>query len=295
MKAKDLVEEYLISGHGACPGCAMPVVMRHIYHTLGQNTISVLTASCLGTIVLTYPFSPTQIATYSTPFASAAAAASGIKAALDMKGRTQTTVVAIAGDGGTFDIGIQALSAAAERNDDFIYLCYDNEAYMNTGIQRSSATPWGAWTTTTPPASLKSQPKKDIVEIMAAHRVPYAATASIAYPEDFIRKLQKARDTRGFKFLYALSPCPVGWRFSSQNTIRLARLAVQSKMFPLYEVEEGDRYILSMEPDGVPVNEYLELQGRFSFLREGDLERIQEHVNHEWERLMRKMEGRGRP
>ncbi|MCX5919250.1 MAG: thiamine pyrophosphate-dependent enzyme [Deltaproteobacteria bacterium] len=290
MKAKDLVEEYLISGHGACPGCAMPVVMRHIYHTLGQDTISVLTASCLGTIVLTYPFSPTQIATYSTPFASAAAAASGIKAALDMKGRTQTTVVAIAGDGGTFDIGIQALSGAAERNDDFIYLCYDNEAYMNTGIQRSSATPWGAWTTTTPPASLKSQPKKDIVEIMAAHRVPYAATASIAYPEDFIRKLQKARDTRGFKFLYALSPCPVGWRFSSQNTIRLARLAVQSKMFPLYEVEEGDRYILSMEPDGVPVNEYLELQGRFSFLREGDLERIQEHVNHEWERLMRRIE-----
>ena len=290
MKAKDLVEEYLISGHGACPGCAMPVVMRHIYHTLGQNTISVLTASCLGTIVLTYPFSPTQIATYSTPFASAAAAASGIKAALDMKGRTQTTVVAIAGDGGTFDIGLQALSAAAERNDDFIYLCYDNEAYMNTGIQRSSATPWGAWTTTTPPANLKSQPKKDIVEIMAAHRVPYAATASIAYPEDFIRKLQKARDTRGFKFLYALSPCPVGWRFSSQNTIRLARLAVQSKIFPLYEVEEGDRYTLSMEPEGVPVNEYLELQGRFSFLREGDLERIQEHVEREWDRLMRRIE-----
>ena len=295
MKAKDLVEEYLISGHGACPGCAMPVVMRHIYHTLGQDTISVLTASCLGTIVLTYPFSPTQIPTYSTPFASAAAAASGIKAALDMKGHAQTTVVAIAGDGGTFDIGIQALSAAAERNDDFIYICYDNEAYMNTGIQRSSATPWGAWTTTTPPASLKNQPKKDIVEIMAAHRVPYAATASVAYPEDFMGKIKKAAEIRGFKFIYVLSPCPVGWRFASENTIRLARLAVQSKIFPLYEVEEGDRYILSMEPDGVPVNEYLELQGRFSFLREGDLERIQEHVNHEWERLMRKMEGRGGP
>jgi len=295
MKAKDLVEEYLISGHGACPGCAMPVVMRHTYHVLGQNTVSVLTASCLGTIVLTYPFSPTHIPTYSTPFASAAAAASGIKAALDMKGHTQTTVVAIAGDGGTFDIGIQALSAAAERNDDFIYICYDNEAYMNTGIQRSSATPWGAWTTTTPPASLKSQPKKDIVEIMAAHRVPYAATASIAYPEDFMSKIKKAGEIRGLKFIYVLSPCPVGWRFASENTIRLARLAVQSKIFPLYEVEDGDRYLLNVKPEGVPVNEYLELQGRFSFLREGDLERIQEKVDHEWERLMRKMEGRGRP
>jgi len=295
MKAKDLVEEYLLSGHGACPGCAMPVVMRHAYHVLGQNTVSVLTASCLGTIVLTYPFSPTQIPAYSTPFASAAAAASGIKAALDMKGHTQTTVLAIAGDGGTFDIGIQALSAAAERNDDFIYICYDNEAYMNTGIQRSSATPWGAWTTTTPPASLKSQPKKDIVEIMAAHRVPYAATASIAYPEDFMGKIKKAGAIRGLKFIYVLSPCPVGWRFASENTIRLARLAVQSKFFPLYEVEEGDRYTLSMEPEGVPVNEYLELQGRFSFLREGDLERIQGKVDQEWERLMRKMDVRGLP
>jgi pyruvate/2-oxoacid:ferredoxin oxidoreductase beta subunit len=295
MKAKDLVEEYLISGHGACPGCAMPVITRHTYHALGQNTISVLTASCLGTIVLTYPFSPTQVPTYSTPFASAAAAASGIKAALDMKGHPQTTVVAIAGDGGTFDIGIQALSAAAERNEDFIYICYDNEAYMNTGIQRSSATPWGAWTTTTPPASLKNQPKKDIVEIMAAHRIPYAATASIAYPEDFVGKIRKAGSIRGLKFIYVLSPCPVGWRFASENTIRLARLAVQSKIFPLYEVEDGDRYILNLEPEGVPVKEYLELQGRFSFLREGDLERIQEQVNHEWERLMRKMEAGGGP
>ncbi len=290
MKAQDLLEEYLVSGHGACPGCAMPVMMRNTFHTLGQNTITVATASCWGTITLTYPFSPIKLTTYSTPFASAAAAASGIKAALDVQGNTQTTVVAIAGDGGTFDIGIQALSAAAERNDDFIYICYDNEAYMNTGIQRSSATPWGAWTTTTPPANLKSQPKKDIVEIMAAHRVPYVATASIAYPEDFARKIQKAKETRGLKFIYALSPCPVGWRFSSELTVRLARLAVQSKVFPLYEVGHGEQYILNVEPEGIPVSEYLALQGRFSFLREGDMERIQENVDREWERLMRRME-----
>jgi pyruvate/2-oxoacid:ferredoxin oxidoreductase beta subunit len=288
-EAKEILEEYLVSGHGACPGCAMPVIARHTYHALGQNTISVITASCLGTILCTYPFSPTTITTYATPFASAAAAASGIKAALDMQGNFQTIVVAIAGDGGTFDIGIQALSAAAERDEDFIYICYDNEAYMNTGIQRSSATPWGAWTTTTPPEDLENQPKKDIVEIMAAHRIPYAATASIAYPEDFIRKLHKARDTRGFKFIYALSPCPVGWRFSSELTVRLARLAVQTKIFPLYEVENGERYVLSLEPEGVPVGEYLKVQGRFSFLREGDTERIQENVDREWKRLMRRM------
>jgi pyruvate/2-oxoacid:ferredoxin oxidoreductase beta subunit len=290
MKANDLLEEYLVSGHGACPGCAMPVVMRNTFHALGQDTITVITASCWGTIICTYPSSPIKLTTYSTPFASAAAAASGIKAALDMQGDTQTTVLAIAGDGGTFDIGIQALSAAAERNDDFIYLCYDNEAYMNTGIQRSSATPWGAWTTTTPPANLKSQPKKDIMEIVAAHGVPYAATASIAYPEDFAQKIQKAKETRGFKFIYALSPCPVGWRFSSEFTIRLARLAVQTKVFPLYEVENGERYILNLEPEGIPVSEYLRPQGRFSFLREGDMERIQENVDHEWDRLTRRMD-----
>ena len=290
MDAKDLMEEYLGSGHGACPGCAMTVVMRNTFHALGQNTIAVLTASCFGTIILTHPFSPIKLATYSTPFASAAAAASGIKATLDLQGNSQTTVLAIAGDGGTFDIGLQALSAAAERNDDFIFLCYDNEAYMNTGIQRSSATPWGAWTTTTPPANLKSQPKKDIVEIVAAHRVPYVATASIAYPDDFVRKIQKAKETRGFKFIYALSPCPVGWRFSSELTVRLARLAVQSKVFPLYEVENGERYILNMEPEGIPVSEYLKPQGRFSFLREGDMERIQQNVEREWKRLMRRME-----
>jgi len=290
MKAKDLLEEYLVSGHGACPGCAMPVITRNSLHAAGQNTITVITASCLGTILCTFPFSPIKITTYATPFASAAAAASGIKAALDMQGNTQTTVLAIVGDGGTFDIGLQALSAAAERNDDFIYLCYDNEAYMNTGIQRSSATPWGAWTTTTPPANLKSQPKKDIMEIVAAHRVPYAATASIAYPEDFERKIQRAKETRGFKFIYALSPCPVGWRFPSELTIRLARLAVQTKAFPLYEVENGERYILSVEPEAIPVSEYLRPQGRFAFLREGDMERIQENVEREWERLMRRME-----
>ncbi len=287
-QAKDLLEEYLYSGHGACPGCAMPVVLRTIFHVLGGKTIAAITAGCFGTISGTYPASPIRIPAYNTPFPSAGAAASGIRAALDVKGDTETTVIAIAGDGGTFDIGLQAISAAAERNDDYIFICYDNEAYMNTGIQRSSATPWGAWTTTTPPSELKAQPKKDIVRILAAHRVPYVATASIAYADDFARKIRKAGETRGFKFIYTFSPCPVGWRFPSETTIRLARLAVQTKVFPLYEVEDGERYTLSVEPEGIPVSEYLKPQGRFNFLREGDMERIQENVDREWERLMRR-------
>ena len=287
-QAKDLLEEYLYSGHGACPGCAMPIVLRTIFHALGEKTIAAITAGCFGTISGTYPASPIRIPAYNTPFPSAGAAASGIRAALDVKGDRETTVIAVAGDGGTFDIGIQAISAAAERNDDYIFICYDNEAYMNTGIQRSSATPWGAWTTTTPPSDLKAQPKKDIVRILAAHRVPYVATASIAYVDDFVRKIRKARETRGFKFIYTLSPCPVGWRFPSEITIRLARLAVQTKVFPLYEVEDGERYTLSVEPEGIPVSEYLKPQGRFNFLREGDMERIQENVDREWERLVRR-------
>jgi pyruvate/2-oxoacid:ferredoxin oxidoreductase beta subunit len=288
MKAKELLDQYLQSGHGCCPGCAMPIVLRTAFQVLGENTVAVITAGCFGTISGTFPASPIKIAAYNTPFPSAGAAGSGVRAALDMRGETETTVVTIAGDGGTFDIGIQAISAAAERNDDYIFICYDNEAYMNTGIQRSSATPWGAWTTTTPPSGLKSQPKKDIVQILAAHRIPYIATASIAYPEDFVRKIRKAKETRGFKFIYAFSPCPVGWRFSPEITVRLARLAVQTKVFPLYEVEEGERYVLNMEPEGIPVSEYLKPQGRFSFLREGDLERIQENVDREWQRLMRR-------
>jgi pyruvate/2-oxoacid:ferredoxin oxidoreductase beta subunit len=288
-EARELVNEFLDSGHGACPGCAMPLILRHVFHILGKDTVAAITAGCFGTISGIWPNSPIKLAAYNTPFASAAAAASGIRASLDMQGKTQTQVLAVAGDGGTFDIGIQALSGAAERNDDFIYVCYDNEAYMNTGIQRSSATPWGAWTTTTPPANLKNQPKKDIVQIMAAHRIPYVATASIAFPEDFSRKINKAKSLRGLKFIYAFSPCPVGWRFPSEQTIRLARLAVQTKIFPLYEVENGERFILNVEPEGQPVGEYLKSQGRFAYLREGDLERIQENVDREWKRLMTRM------
>jgi pyruvate/2-oxoacid:ferredoxin oxidoreductase beta subunit len=293
MKAKAFDKEFFYSGHGCCPGCGMPVALKNVFQALGKQTIVVTTAGCFGTISGVLPVSPLKLATYNTAFASTGAAVSGVRATLDMKGDTETTVLAISGDGGCFDIGIQSLSGAAERNEDIIYLCYDNEAYMNTGIQRSSATPWGAWTTTTPPLSLKNQPKKDIMQIMAAHRVPYIATASIAYMDDLIRKIKKAKATRGFKFIHIVSPCPVGWRFSPELTIRIARLAVQTHLFPLYEVEDGERYILSEEPVQIPVEEYLKLQGRFDYLKKEDIAQIQEYTDRQWRRLMRQVEGSG--
>ncbi len=216
-------------------------------------------------------------------FESAAVTAAGVRAALDIHGKSDINVVAWAGDGGTFDIGIQSLSGAAERNDDIIYICYDNEAYMNTGIQRSSATPDGAWTTTTPVGKLR--PKKDIMAIMAAHRIPYAATASIAFPEDFTAKLKKATGIRGTKFFHVLSTCPPGWRIPSNLSVKTARLAVHSNVFPLYEVEDGERYRITVQPRNLPVKDYLKPQGRFQDLSEETISEIQQQINRNWERL----------
>jgi pyruvate/2-oxoacid:ferredoxin oxidoreductase beta subunit len=205
-----------------------------------------------------------------------------------MKGDSTTTVLAWAGDGGTFDIGLQALSGAAERNDDFIYICYDNEAYMNTGNQRSSATPFLTWTTTTPVRQAKEEAKKNIMEIMAAHRIPYAATASVAYPEDFFQKMKKAKEIRGLKFIHILASCPTGWRLPSQLSIKAARLAALTRIFPLYEIENGEKYTINLKQEPRPVQEYLKLQGRFSHLTDSEIEVIQENVGRAWERLMKK-------
>jgi pyruvate/2-oxoacid:ferredoxin oxidoreductase beta subunit len=193
-----------------------------------------------------------------------------------------------AGDGGTFDIGLQSLSGAAERNEDFLYICNDNEGYMNTGTQRSSATPQLAWTTTTPVILPKENPKKDIVAIMADHQIPYAATATIAYPEDFLRKVEKAKKIRGTRFIHLLSPCPPGWRIPSELSIKISRLAVRSRVFPLYEIENGRSYTIQEESRVVPVKEYLKLQGRFSHLTEQDIKETQKRVDDAWERLLRK-------
>jgi len=280
--------EFLYPGHAFCPGCGFIIGLRMVLKVLGENTVAAITAGCLGTNSGLFPTSPIKISAYNTVFESAAAAASGIRAALDVKGKRDTNVLAIAGDGGTFDIGIQALSAAAERNENFVFLCYDNEGYMNTGVQKSSATPKGAWTTTTPVGMLKSSPKKNIDEIMVAHQIPYMATTSIAYPEDLVRKVGKAKSIEGFRFLHMLTSCPSGWRFSPDQTIKMARLAVETRAFPLYEVTYGEKYDLSLDPGYHPIKDYLKAQGRFQYLTEQEISDIQKEVDRSWTRLLRR-------
>jgi pyruvate/2-oxoacid:ferredoxin oxidoreductase beta subunit len=280
--------ENLGHGHLACAGCGAAVSMRLTLKALGEKTVMVFPASCWSIIPGFWPYSSFRIPAVHAGFVTGGATASGVRAALDIRGDHETIVAVWAGDGATFDIGLQALSGAAERNEDFIYICNDNEAYMNTGTQRSSATPLFAWTTTTPVMKPKENPKKDIMAIMADHQIPYAATATIAYPEDFLRKMEKAIKIRGTRFIHLLSPCPPGWRIPSELTIKISRLAVRSRIFPLYEIENGEKYTINLKPEPYPVREYLKLQGRFNHLKDLETEVIQKNVEQVWKRLLRR-------
>jgi len=284
-------QEIMQPGHLACQGCGGSLAMRYALKVFGKDTILTIPACCWSVIDGPFPYTAVGVPLFHTAFETAAIMASGIKAGLDIQGKTSTNVIAWAGDGGTFDIGMAALSGAAERNDDVLYVCYDNEAYMNTGIQRSSATPQGAWTTTTPVKHYKRGRKKNIVEIMAAHRVPYTATASVGYPEDFIKKLKKAKETRGFKFLHVLAPCPTGWKSEPKYTIKLAKLAVRTNVFPLYEIEDGIKYRQTIKvKERKPITEYFKYQGRFKHLKEEEVEFIQERVDEDYEILLKKFQ-----
>jgi pyruvate/2-oxoacid:ferredoxin oxidoreductase beta subunit len=279
-------DELMHSGHLACQGCGAALAMRYALKALGPNTILDIPACCWSVISGPFPHAALKVPAYHTAFETGASLAAGIRAATRVLGKDDTTVMAWAGDGGTFDIGLQALSASAERNDDFIYTVYDNEAYMNTGIQRSSATPYGAWTTTTPAENFKQRPKKDIVRIMAAHRISYIATGSVAYPEDLIRKYTRAKAIKGMRFLHVFAPCPVGWRAQPQHTIKLARLAVGTRLFPLLEIEDGIKWRLTMSvPKPKPVSEYLALQGRFKHLTGDEVATIQANVERNWSEI----------
>ncbi|MBN2232640.1 MAG: pyruvate synthase subunit beta [Deltaproteobacteria bacterium] len=276
--------EYLNSGHMACPGCGASLSMRHALKVLGEETIVVLPACCWSIIAGGFPTTALSVPLLHVPFATAAACASGVRRALLSRGREEVTVMAWAGDGGTFDIGLQALSGAAERREDFLYVCYDNEAYMNTGIQQSSATPAGAWTTTTPAGKEFAYGKKDILEILRAHRPAYLVTATIACPEDFLAKFAAARKRRGFRFIHLLSPCPPGWKIDSRDSLAVTRLAVDSGVFPLVEMDDGGRLRLTCEPaHPVPVADYLRAQGRFRTVRDEDLEPLQRRVDERLE------------
>ena len=277
--------EYMDPGTLGCQGCGGALSMRMVLKELGDDAIAVLPACCWSIIDGPWPVHALKIPVFHTAFETAAVVATGIKAAKQIKGK-DTTVVAWAGDGGTFDIGLQALSGAAERNEDIIFICYDNEAYMNTGIQRSSATPAGTWTTTTPNERPEPRPKKDIMGIMAAHRIPYAATATVAYPDDLARKVRTAIEAKGgMRFLHLLSACPPGWKMEADNSIEAMRRAVASSVFPLYEVRGGREYRITHWPNPeIPLEDYLTQQGRFTpLLDDGEmLEQVKRSVKEQW-------------
>ncbi len=287
--------ELLAPGHRGCAGCPASICVRQVLDAAGPNTICTCSTGCLEVMTTPYPETAWRVPWIHTAFENSAAMASGIEVAYKALNRRNGTdkkpnIIAFAGDGGTFDIGLQALSGALERGHRMLFVCYDNEAYMNTGIQRCSSTPIGAWTTTSPEGSCsfgKTQRKKPIAMIAAAHDIPYVATACISYPQDLKAKVKKALACDGPSFLHVFAPCPTGWRFASDKTIAMGKLAVESGVFVLYEMTDADpmKPVVTYKPkEFKPVEEYLKAQGRFAHLfkparDETTLKRIQEDVD----------------
>jgi pyruvate/2-oxoacid:ferredoxin oxidoreductase beta subunit len=275
----------LCSGHAACPGCIDALSVRHVLAALGPDTMAVVPPSCMAIIAGPQPFSSLKIPVYQPTLEASAAAASGLRRALNAQGKHDTQVVVLAGDGGTYDIGLQCLSSAAERNEDFIYICLDNEGYMNTGAQKSSSTPHFAWTGSTPAG--KTTRKKNLIEIMAAHGIPYAATASAGHLNDLLRKVRKARTMRGTRLIVLLVPCLDGWGVADDMGLAVARAAVDTGAFPLYEVEDGTRYAVNSQKTR-PIGEYLALQRRYRHMGAGDIAALQAEIDKGWGALVRR-------
>ncbi|MFW5936819.1 MAG: thiamine pyrophosphate-dependent enzyme [Desulfosalsimonas sp.] len=279
-------EELVHPGNRACAGCGLSIVYRTGLKALGRETILVVPPSCLTVLQGLYPIAATQLPCLNVTFASTAAAATGVLGALRARGKADVQVAAWAGDGGTSDIGIQALSGACERGEDFIFICYDNEAYMNTGVQRSGTTPQHVLTTTTPITG-KHQRKKDMPAIMAAHGIDYVATASAAYPLDLYDKIIKAKTISGPKYIHVHTPCPAGWGFSARYTVKIGRLAVETGLFDLYEQENGNFRLTGASQKLLgkkrkPVDEYFATQTRFKGLDTDKTRAIQEEVDQKW-------------
>jgi pyruvate ferredoxin oxidoreductase beta subunit/2-oxoisovalerate ferredoxin oxidoreductase beta subunit len=281
----------LCSGHAACPGCVEALSVRHVLATIGPDAMAVIPPSCMAIIAGPQPYSSLRIPVYQPTLESSAAAASGLRRALDAQGKRDTHVIALAGDGGTYDIGFQCLSSAAERDENIIYFCLDNEGYMNTGAQKSSSTPHYARTGSTPAG--KTTRKKNLTEIMAAHRVPYAATASVGFLSDLARKVEKAKTLRGFRIITLLVPCLDGWGLADDGGLQAARYAVECGAFPLYEVEDGSRYTLNHSDRTRPVSDYLALQRRYRHLQAADVMALQAEVDEGWARLEQRLQASG--
>ncbi|MBK8979919.1 MAG: pyruvate synthase subunit beta [Planctomycetes bacterium] len=283
--AADRPEPLLRAGNTNCGGCGMSVALNLLSHAIGtQHRIQMVIPACCGIVTAgPYPYSNYGAPVLACTFASTAAVATGLARAAQMNGES-TRVVAWAGDGGTYDIGMATLSAAAERNEDVLYICYDNEIYGNTGGQRSSATPTGARTTTTPGG--KVHHKKDILGIMAAHRIPLAASISLAHPGDAVAKMERALALEGFRFLHVLAPCPTGWKSEPADGIELIRMAVRAGLFPVCQVEDGRRWTIDVQPtfSRTDLAQYFELQGRFRGTAL-DIEQVARQIEEHWSEL----------
>ncbi len=300
MALKDLpLEECILQGNAACPGCPATIALRLVLKALGKKTIMVVPACCTAVIQSLYPHASFNVPVMNIAFEAAAAGASGVAASLKKQGRDDITVLAWAGDGGTYDIGLQALSGAFERGTNFIYICYNNQIYSNTGVQRSGATPMSAWTTTT--VKGKTEFHKEMSEIIRAHHPPYAAQTSISEPEDLYRKVMKAKDIKGPKYIEILAPCPPGWRFSMDKTVDMGKLAIETGAWTLWEYENDQvifngksKLLLEEKIKAKPIEEWLKYQGRFKHLfvpkrDEKQLKVIQDHTDAQWKRYRKEL------
>jgi len=296
-KAKNLPKEELLApGHRACQGCGEVLALRMAMKALGKNVIVCMATGCMEIITTPYPQTAWKVPWIHIAFENPASVASGIESAMKVlrrKGKISkkhVDIVAVGGDGATSDIGLGWISGAFERGHDFTYICLDNEAYMNTGVQRSSCTPYGAMTTTSPPGEKSIGQvtwKKNMPGIAVAHNIPYVATASPAYFLDLMNKVKKAALVKGPAYIHIYSPCPTGWGSAPERSIEFAKLVVETKVFPLYEVIEG-RYIMSRKiTKPKPVQEYLKGQRRFRHLDEEHIAYIQQRVNADYEKLVR--------
>ncbi|MEA1974371.1 MAG: thiamine pyrophosphate-dependent enzyme [Bacillota bacterium] len=288
LNARTITNTELFYGHKACGGCGESLAIRLAMKILGERTFAALPAGCMSAVSFIYPNMAFMTNAIITPFAATGAVAAGISAGLKALGIEDTNIVGFAGDGGTADIGLQALSGVIDRDDDIIYFCNDNEAYMNTGIQKSGLTPYGAKTTTTPagknlPGSITS--KKNMFEIVAAHDITYAATASVGYLEDFMRKVQKAKDTKGTSYIHVFAPCPTGWGYDPSLTIDLAKQAVDSGLWYLAEYENGEFNLNRNPKEFASVETYLKAQSRFKHLTEENIKVIKDQRDKKWQKM----------
>lgn len=279
---KEYCDHILRAGNTNCAGCGMSLALQLIEQAFDGDRPQMVIPACCGIVTAgQFPTSAYGVPVAASTFASAAAVATGVNAVTEIN-KEQTTTMCWTGDGGTYDIGFATLSSAAERNEDIIYFCYDNEIYGNTGGQRSSATPEGVKTSTSPFG--KPEVKKDIMRIMVGHHIPYAATLSVAHPDDFKRKIRHARQTKGFRFFLILSPCPTGWKSEPAESVDLIQLAVRSGLFPLYEVLNGRDYRINERPDDTPIEEYTKRQRRYKS-ETIDPASIRHHIEEQWKYL----------